>query len=75
MDSGQHVSPASPRELESLQDVPIHRAGEAGSANPQPLAQAKPWPLSVSQQRDLRVCGRKTSRHRGEMQGDSPRLD
>ena len=75
MNSGPHISPASPRELESLQDVPVHRAGEAGGANFQPLAQAKPWPLSVSRQRDLRVCGRKTSRHRGEMQGDSPRLD
>ena len=75
MDSGPHIRPASPRELESPQDVPVHRAGEAGGANFQPLAQAKPWPLSVSQQQDLRVCGRKTSRHCGEMQGDSPQLD
>ena len=75
MDGGPHIGPVSPRELESLQDVPVHRAGEAGSANLQPPAQAKPWPLSVPQQQDLRVCGRKTGRHRGEMQGDSPRLD
>ena len=74
MDGSPHISPASPRELE-IQDVPVYRAGEAGSANLQPLAQAKPCPLSVSQQQDLLVRGRKTSRHRGEMQGDSPRLD
>ena len=75
MDGGPYICPVSPRELESFQDVPVHRAGEAGSANLQPPAQAKPWPLSVSQQQDLRVRGRKTSRHCGEMQGDSPRLD
>ena len=48
INGGPHISPTSPRELESLLDVPVHRAGEAGSANLQPLAQAKPWPLSVS---------------------------
>ena len=75
MDGGPHICPISPRELESFRDVLVHRAGEAGSANLQPPAPAKPWPLSVSQQQDLRVCGRKASRHRGEMQGDSPRLE
>ena len=34
MDSGPHISPASPRELESPQDVPVHRAGEAGGPSP-----------------------------------------
>ena len=75
MDGGPHICPVSPRELESFHDTPVHRPGEAGSANLQPPAQAKPWPLLVSQQQDLRVRGRKASGHRGEMQGDSPRLD
>ena len=75
MDGGPHICPVSPRELESFQDVPVHKAGKAGSANLQPPAQAKTWRLSVSQQQDLWVRGRKASRHRGEMQGDSPRLD
>ena len=33
MDGGPHINSVSPRELESLQDVPFHRTWEAGSAN------------------------------------------
>ena len=40
MDGGPRISSASPRELESLQDVPFHTTGEAGSANLQSPPQA-----------------------------------
>ena len=40
MEGGPHISSVSPRELEPLQDVSFHRAGEAGSANLQSLPRA-----------------------------------
>ena len=43
MDGGAHICPVSPRELESFQDVPV-----PGSANLQPPAQAKPWPIYIT---------------------------
>ena len=74
MDGGPYVNPISPRELEPLQDVSLHRTGEAGSTNLYPVSQVKPRPIPILQQPDLRVRGCKPGPHRGKVQGDSPGL-
>ena len=74
VDEGPHVSSVATRELEPLKHVRRHGIGQAERTNLRPLSQLEPQSILILQQTDLRVHYCMPGRHRGKVQGDSPRL-